>query len=155
MIEVYRVEHKETGVGPFQTDLALTQFLAKRLGANTSYLPLPYEDGLGLADIPWWFVFGCPTIEDLKPWILLGLTVEENQRIVDQLDQLGFHIGYYVVEDSLFRMGRKGTQLVFGKSLYDDECQSDCLPIHKLLEHPPVLYEVKDFEFSNISNFKI
>lgn len=132
MIEVYRIEHKETGTGPFQTDHSFTQELAKKITLS-EHFPSPFEDGLGLSDIPWYFVFGCPSIETMKKWILLGETEEENHKIISELSKLGFIMSYYLVEDDLHRPSVSGMQLAFGKSFDDEECQFEHFPLSILI----------------------
>lgn len=82
MIQIFRVQHKETKVGPFQTDNDFTQHLAEHTNG-----PYPDRDGLGLAFIPWTYVFGCLNIESLKQWFTIrDIAIED---VCDQLEALG------------------------------------------------------------------
>ena len=64
ILTVYRVEHKETRNGPFQTPHPFTQKLAAKV--NPKAWPFPSNDGFLLHAIPFSYVFGCPSIQLLK-----------------------------------------------------------------------------------------
>jgi hypothetical protein len=142
MIEVYRIEHKETGLGPYQTRDEFTQKLAKRLTRNQRYFPHPGDDGLGLGNIPHWYSFGCPTLNDLKRWVLLGASIQENDSIIQKLDEMGFCMKYYLVEEDQVIMGWKKTQLVFGKEEDCEYCISDSYPLSVLMKESPFVFDI-------------
>lgn len=142
MIEVYRVEHKETGIGPFQTRDDFTQKLAKRLSRNKGYFPHPGDDGLGLGHIPWWYSFGCPTLNDLKRWVLLGVNIAENDAIVKKLDEMGYCLKYYLVEEDQVIMGARKTQLAFGKEEDCESCISESYPLNILMKESPLVFDI-------------
>jgi hypothetical protein len=142
MIEVYRIEHKETGIGPFQTSDEFTQDLAKLLTMNKGYFPHPGDDGLGLGNIPWWYCFGCPTLNDLKRWVLLGANIHENESIVKKLDELGFVLKYYLVEEDQVIMGIRKTQLAFGKEEDSESCISESCSLNTLMKDSPIVFDI-------------
>lgn len=148
MKEIYRIEHRETGVGPFQTnDPWIQTFLVKRLMDNKHYFPSPGDDGLGLGNIPHWFVFGCPTIETLKRWILLGSTIDENDQIIKRLSDMGFVLGHYLVESDLVREGCRNIQVAFGKP---DDLYEGCFehkPLQVLMKESPFVFDVIDLDY--------
>ena len=142
MIEVYRIEHKETGLGPYQTRDEFTQMLAKRLTDNKGYFPHPGDDGLGLGYIPWWYSFGCPTLNDLKRWVLLGVNIQENDSIVKKLDELGFVLKHYLVEKEQVIMGIRKTQLAFGKKEDCESCISESYPLSIMMKESPMVFDI-------------
>lgn len=142
MIEVYRIEHRETGIGPFQTRDEFTQMLAKRLTDNQGHFPHPGDDGLGLGNIPWWYSFGCPTINTLKRWVLLGINVQENDSIIKKLDEMGFVLKHYLVEKDQVIMGLRKTQLAFGKEEDCDSCISESHPLGVLMKESPLVFDI-------------
>lgn len=139
MLEVYRVEHKDTGTGPFQTNDPFTQKMVEKLFRNLHVFPNPGDDGLGLGDIPFWFVFGCPSIETMKQWILLGDNIHDNDAIVKTLDEKGFILKYHLVEEDWVRKGWSGHQVAFGNK--DDHiCVSEQLSITTLMREAPMMF---------------
>lgn len=142
MKEVFRIEHKETGIGPFQTRNDYTQKLAKRLTANQWYFPHPGDDGLGLGNIPWWYSFGCPSLNDLKRWVLLGVNIQENETIIKTLDEMGFCVKYYLVEEDQVIVGWKKNQLVFGKEEDSETCISEIYPLSTLMKESPLVFDI-------------
>lgn len=112
MIEIFRLEHRDTRKGPFQTNTPFMQDLAHK-ATHAEGLKTPYQDGLGLADIPWIYVFGAPSLDALKRWVLLGADAGENQYIVQTLHAEGFVVAQYLVEDDYYLMGRSTLQVAF------------------------------------------
>lgn len=109
---IYRIEHLATKVGPFQTDTEYTQSLAKKAAA-TQHLKSPGDDGLPLGHLPFSFVFGCPDIQSLKQWFFLGVTAEENERIVRTLKDMGFVLVEYLADSYDYELSRSGNQIAF------------------------------------------
>lgn len=110
---IYRVEHKETAVGPFQTNSEFTQELANKAG-ELFRCPHPYEDGLvPKSGIPYCMVFGCVELGQLSQWILLGESLQENVQIIDKLKNLGFIVRAFVVDNLDFTEGKSGRQVLF------------------------------------------
>lgn len=112
VIEAFRIEHRVTHIGPFQTPDPYLQELATKAG-SVSYLKNPYDDGLGLAWIPWTFVFGSPSLDTLKRWVFLGGTFDSNEAIVRELKARDFVVAEYLVEEGSFRSSFSGLQLAF------------------------------------------
>ncbi len=112
MLHAFRVEHPQTGRGPFQSDHDISTLLARKVDAMPE-LPPPGRDGLGLGHLPWAFVFGCPSLETLKRWILVGDDAAENESIVRRLRRRGFVLAEYLVEQENLRMGYSRQQLAF------------------------------------------
>lgn len=112
MLQIYRVQHKVTNVGPFQTSGEFTQALATKALARPE-LKSPGEDGLPLGHLPFCFVFGCPDIDALKKWFLLGETSAENEHIILSLKKQGFVLAEYLVEADDYQLSKSGTQVAF------------------------------------------
>ncbi len=112
MITVFRIEHKTTGVGPFQTSHPYTQELAQR-AAKMKYLRAPSDDGLYLTAIPWAYLFGCTSLATLKSWFFLGGSIHENDEIVKNLIELGFVLAEYLVQEDSYIKGATGVQVAF------------------------------------------
>lgn len=109
---LFRVEHKHTGIGPFQTDDAFTQSLAKKAAAQPQ-LPAPGDDGLGLGTIPWHWRFGCTSLEHLKIWLLLSDDAKHNRARLRTLHTKGFVLAEYRVSEDSLRKSLSGIQVAF------------------------------------------
>ncbi len=120
MLQVFRIEHKDTQVGPFQTNTEFTQELARRATAQ-SQLRAPHADGLGLGFLPYIYVFGCLDLDSLREWFLLGQTLQENRDILARLQAMGFVLSEYLVNDGDYRIGRSGLQVAFASCNCRDE----------------------------------
>lgn len=141
MIEIYRVEHKDTGVGVFQTPDEYNQNLANIASTKLHTLKSPGDDGLGLANIPWTFVFGCPDIVSMKKWILLGGNIHENDSIVKTLDEKGFKLFHYLIDDEQYiRKSWSGIQLAFDKKYAVEEGVWDYYPLTDLMREAPTVF---------------
>ena len=136
---IYRVEHRSTGVGPFQTNLPFTQGLAFR-AVNDPELRNPNDDGLLPSMMPWDWVFGAPSLEALKRWALLGFSIEENEAIVAKLSELGFVLSEYVVEEGQFRTGASGLQVAFDAQSCKQEGLVEQRDLRELLEQSPLVF---------------
>lgn len=132
MLEVYRVEHKTTRMGPFQTPSPFTQRLAE-LANNCGQLKSPGTDGLPLGNIPFFFVFGSPGLPALRRWLLLGDTPEENAQIVATLDELGFVLAEYLVEEDSYLMGLSKLQVAFDADACREESLVNYHPLQQML----------------------
>jgi hypothetical protein len=141
MLQVFRVEHKHSRVGPFQTNHEFTQNLARR-ASICHHLKHPGDDGLGLGDIPWCYVFGSPDLESLKRWVLLGDGITENERIVQQLDALGFVLAEYLVESDRYLMGASGNQLAFDARESREEALVEYHQLAELLKPSPRVFDM-------------
>lgn len=120
MLQVFRIEHTETCVGPFQTNDEFTQELAVK-AASRPTLKLPGDDGLPLGHLPYCFVFGCRDFETLKDWFFLGNNNAENEHIVRTLKQKGFQLAEFLVEEEDYWMSDSGVQLAFHAGHCRDE----------------------------------
>lgn len=143
MIEVFRVEHRKTHIGPFQTPDPYLQELATKAG-SISYLKNPYDDGLGLAWIPWTFVFGSPSLNALKRWVFLGGTYDTNETIVKELQARDFVVAEYLIEEGDYRQGFSGLQVAFDAyhAREDGLVQYHDMPM--LLEQSPLVFCIND-----------
>lgn len=108
MRQAFRIEHETTGKGPFQSDTALCQALAKAADARS--LPLPQNDGLALGNIPWFYVFGSPCLQTLRQWVLPDGR-DAAMQTVQALQAEGFVLKEYLVDDDRHRMGHSKLQL--------------------------------------------
>ncbi len=118
IMQIFRVEHKETRVGPFQSDYAVIQhidFIDKLCNEIVDHLPLPSDDGISLKDLPHSYVFGCQNLETLKKWVLIKGDHRESKRNIRKLKALGFILSEYNVEKD-YKVGSSGIQVVFDPS---------------------------------------
>lgn len=127
MIQIFRVQHKETKIGPFQPDNDFTQYLAKHTNG-----PESERDGLGLWTIPWSYVFGCLSIESLKQWFAFkDVSIEQ---VCAELDALGFRVVEYLVDDGDYIIGRSRKQVAFNASWSEDDVLTQVHPMSILLK---------------------
>ena len=138
MLQVFRVEHESTQLGPFQTPDDFTQTLAKRAAA-TRDLRVPGEDGLPLGYLPFKFVFGCGDLAALKRWFCLGGTDVENEEIIQELKRRGFRLLEFLVEEGDYRVGLSGLQVAFDPSLSREESLFQAHDLATLLAYPAAL----------------
>ena len=124
MLQIFRVEHRDTRVGPFQTDSPFTQALAARANQRQQ-LKLPQDDGLLMGNLPFYFVFGCPSLDSLKAWILAGDVPAENRPVTEALAVEGFVVAEFLVEAEDYRMGVSGLQVAFDA----DSCREEGLVV--------------------------
>lgn len=111
LIKVYRLEHKDTGKGPYQSFHDLSGLL-KEAHDGTETHPDPCNKGepwgefvyrgmRGVGYVPYDVlyteVFGFLYLEDLKVWF--------NDGWLEALEGVGFVIREFMVEDSLVRLG--------------------------------------------------
>ena len=111
ILTVYRVEHKETRNGPFQTSHPFTQELAAKI--NPKAWPLPSNDGFLLHAIPFSYVFGCPSIQLLKSLFTFSSDKKEHKRTLKALKCLGFQVGEFKVRETSCKVGRSKKQVMF------------------------------------------
>lgn len=130
MLQVFRVEHKETKCGPFQTLSAFTQELATKTSRNQN-LVSPGNDGLPLGHMPYGFVFGCLDLESLREWFLLGESAAENAQIGRTLAKMGFVLAEYLVEYGDYRVSKSRIQVAFDALICEEE---GLVQYHDLLE---------------------
>ena len=109
ILTVYRVEHKETRNGPFQTPHPFTQKLAAKV--NPKAWPFPSNDGFLLQAIPFSYVFGCPSIQLLKSLFTFSSDKQEHKRTLKALKQLGFQVGEFKVRETSCKVGRSKSKL--------------------------------------------
>lgn len=140
MIEVYRVEHKVTGVGPFQTNSEFCQKLVKNTQPVLYRLKNPHDDGLEIAYIPYTYVFGCPDINSMKQWILTGRCYDENYEIINTLDEMGFVLSNYLVHPADVRMSWSKIQLAFCPIDAKEEKLVSHLSIKELIKESPLVF---------------
>lgn len=127
MIQVFRIEHAITKIGPFQTDTEFTQYLATHTSG-----PRPCTDGLSLSRLPWCYKFGCLSVHTLKQWITVDdIALSE---IVTKLTDLGFVLVEYLVEKTKCRVGRSETQLAFDPFCAHNDGLFEIYPLTKLLD---------------------
>lgn len=141
MHQIYRIEHNATNVGPFQTRDNFTQALAQR-AANSQRLRRPDEDNLHTGFNPWSFVFGCPGMDKLKEWVLLGSTIEENDDILWKLQKLGFVVREFLVPDDDIRWGIRGNQVLFDAETAREEGLVQDLPLIELMRESPLVFHI-------------
>lgn len=112
---VYRIEHKQTNVGPFQTTDAFLQKMAAFLSLpfNLKTYPSPRDDGIVLSSVPWFWVFGSPDLNTLMKWVSVGANYEENVQVYARLQELGFVIRKFLIEEGDCRVSRSGMQVIF------------------------------------------
>lgn len=135
---LYRIEHKETNVGPFQTTDAFLQKMAAFLSLpfNLKTYPSPWDDGIVLSSVPWFWVFGSPDLSTLMKWVSVGANYEENAQIYAHLQELGFVIRKFLVEEGDYRVSRSGMQVIFNAhtsrelELYEEMDFSDYITAH-------------------------
>lgn len=111
--EVYRVEHRVTREGPFcpNKETSISKKMSDLTTNKLSYLKLPHMDGF--PEIPFSYVFGCKTLQQLKQWILLEESAEANNHLVQSLRNNGFVVSMYVVNSSDVLEGKSGNQVAF------------------------------------------
>jgi hypothetical protein len=150
MLQIYRVEHKDTGVGPYQTQDEYCQHLAKRTAYNHR-LRAPGDDGLYMAFIPHFYVFGCLDLLRLKEWFFLGDSTQENDEIVASLSQKGFRVAEYLVEPDSCRVSATKIQVAFDA----DECKSEGLVEHHdlnvLLKEGPYMFSLTPIDLRKMA----
>ena len=127
MIQVFRVEHCDTRIGPFQTDDEFTQFLAE----NTNG-PTPNEDGIPFSIIPWYYKFGCIDIKTLCEWFKIETMSYKN--VLRRLNDLGFVVREYLVEDDCYMIGKSKKQVAFDADLCYQENLVETHDMGKLLK---------------------
>lgn len=127
MIEVFRIEHQKLGIGPFQFDDEFTQFLAE----NTTG-PFPHNDGLPLHEIPWTYRFGCLSVQSLREWF--DLDCLNFKTTLRKLDQLGFVLKEYLVEDGDYIISDSGKQVCFSVTYAKSEGLVETHKVTKLIE---------------------
>ena len=143
MIEVFRIEHKETRVGPFQqekTDRFLRYMIVK--AGRQCRLRAPMDDGLLLSHLPWTYVFGAPSVPKLKEWVFFGRRYEENLRIIKKLRNRGFILAEFLVEEGNFAIGRQGNQLLFCPDTPRDEGLVQYHDLNELFKESPFVFDV-------------
>lgn len=134
MLQVFRIEHALTRQGPFQTDDAYTQDLARRANARP-HLKSPGDDGLPLGHLPFSYVFGCLDLGGLASWFCLGETPAENAQILDALQQRGFRLIEFLVEAEDYRVSRSGAQVAFYAGYSRQEGLTQVHDMETLLAH--------------------
>lgn len=139
MIQIYRIEHVVTKVGPFQTSDVFTQDLAKKAGISR-YLRSPGDDGLYLGFLPFCFVFGCKDLPSLKRWFFFGETVTENERIVDELKQRGFVLAEFLVDSEDYKVSASGIQVVFDADMGRSNGLVEYHDLSALLKESPLVF---------------
>lgn len=127
MLQVFRIEHRDTRVGPFQTYSSYTQKLVRWASERRDLLS-PWQDGLG--DLPWSYVFGCPDMDCLRQWFLLGNSPRENGHIVRKLKDAGFVLAEYLVAADECRVSTSGIQLAF----YPEQSREEGLVAYRGLD---------------------
>lgn len=150
MLQIYRVEHKDTGVGPYQTHDGYCQHLAKRTALNHR-LRAPGDDGLYMVCIPHYFVFGCMSLPLLKEWFFLGDSIAENDEIVRNLMEKGFQLAEYLVEPDSCRVSVTKMQVAFDA----EECKIDGLveyhDLSVLLKEGPYMFSLTPIEYRRLA----
>lgn len=104
---VYRIEHKETGTGPFRSegmDNVASLWGQAYWDASDSMHPIPLDDGL--KDFVGTHVFGLPTFDMVFHWF---------ERIWNRLRFRDFVLRVYDVNESDSMVGKSGTQVAFRK----------------------------------------
>lgn len=141
MISIFRIEHRETHVGFFETPTPYTQALAEK-ACKIRYLKAPSDDGLFMVSIPKAHVFGSSTIKALKRWIFLGDTFKSNEEIVYVLRDLGFVLAEFLVEDGAYRESWSKLQVCFDANACRREGLVEYRNLNELLTAPPLIYNI-------------
>lgn len=148
---VYRIENPETGVGPFQTRNEFCHKLSLK-AAKVRYLrPAPMNDPLlSFGRLPERYVYGAPSIEALKHWFFLGNSREENEKILAELESLGFRLATYLVCDEDVIAALNALHIVFDPSFSLDKGIVEYSALTTLLQTGqqmfcPGAYEVEIF----------
>lgn len=139
MLQVYRVEHKETKVGPFQTNDHFTQQLARRATLNP-LLRSPFYDGISMASLPYWYVFGCLDLPSLKRWMYQGESIQENEYILQKLKARGFRLAEYLVESERVTVGVSRLQVAFDAEESVNQGLVDYHDLDILLRESPYVF---------------
>ena len=107
----YRIEHKETQIGPYRNDYAFVAELGYKFGDCflTGYHKTPDEDGLGnkLTMFGKFSRFGFNSIEKLKAWWT------DKRGVYEAFEEKGYQIVRYEV-DELFSSSRQSVARVGG-----------------------------------------
>ena len=143
MIEVFRIEHKESRIGPFQQEKP-DRFIAYmiRKACRQRRLKAPIEDGISLAHLPWTYVFGAPSIPKLKEWIFFGRRYDDNRRIVKALKKRNFTLVEYLVADEDYVSGRSGNHLLFCPDTSREEGLIQYHDLDILFKESPFVFDV-------------
>lgn len=103
-MEIWRLEHKNSGHGPYAMGL-ISSFTSQNLLPEIDSAP---ED---CGEMPEGWVCGCPSEETVK-WMFAF--------VLDYLLIMGFVIRKYDIPDGNYIMGKSGKQLVFKKPTKTD-----------------------------------
>lgn len=143
MIEVFRIEHKESRIGPFQQE-KIDRFIAYmiRKAGRQRHLKAPIEDGIYLSHLPWTYVFGAPSIPKLKEWVFFGRRRDDNRRIVKALKKRDFTLAEYLVADGDYMPGQSGNQLLFCPDTSREEGLVQYHDLTVLLNESPLVFDV-------------
>lgn len=139
MLQVFRIEHAQTQLGPFQTPGEYTQDLAVRAGRRRR-LRNPEDDGLAIWSLPYGYRFACPSLDILKGWFFLGSSAQENDAIVARLAELGFVLAEFLVEDTEVRRGYSGVQLAFDAESCREEGLVEFRDLNELQQNSPYVF---------------
>ena len=102
---LYRVQHRETGVGPYQTNLAFSTMLCCRHTFGKKARPAPNNDGLRLL-FPAHYLCAMPSLESLLWWF---------EGFHSRLDHYGFEIVKIRAPKRAVKIGK--TQVMFDPAL--------------------------------------
>ena len=113
VVEVYRVETKSSREGPFCPNKVskISEHMSKLSNRKLDSLKLPHLDGF--PEIPFSYVFGCFSVDQLKPWILLGDSSSDNEKIVSDLKASDYVVSMYLVDESDLIKGDSSSQVAF------------------------------------------
>lgn len=109
---VYRVENMYTQQGPFQSFEPFNIELAALATRKFKHLA-PSKDGLIMSKLPYFYVFGCLSLESLANWIFLSELSDLNEKIAQKLHALDFRVNTYIVPLSNCAVGSSGLQVLF------------------------------------------
>lgn len=112
-LAVFRVEHQESGIGPFMSfgpfhEHPMHPYLLEISGK--AELPGPSEEGF---DLPYAFFCGAPSLATLKKWF--GFQSPEFQGFKEALKEAGFVLREYLVADEDSVVAPSGLQVFFDK----------------------------------------
>ena len=141
MISIYRVEHRESRVGLFETRDPYTQALARK-ACKIRYLKAPGDDGLHLVGLPKSYVFGSSSIPALKRWVFLGDSFKANEQIIQKLHELGFALAEFLVEEGGYRESATKLQAAFDADTCRQKGLVEYRNLAELLVAPPLIYNI-------------
>lgn len=117
-IDIYRVEHKETRIGPFVGYYVLNEQLHDVMQdiqqATNSMAPVN-DFSILPSNLPYCMNFGCLSIDQLKDWFVKPLDQElmTAKDFIEGLDKAQFVIAHYQAPKHTTKTGKSGMQVMY------------------------------------------